>query len=775
MGIFCCLRTAMFRPAARPSSASVLWALACPPGQLLGLALLLPLACTVAWGEEEAAPRTINLIPYVDPQQDALTGEWKRVFFDRIALAMTDKPSVLQLPYEPPNEYDFLVEFTMLGGGDDVVQCVDAGGRSFAWKMGRRHHPPLYCFDLLDGKTVDQNSETASPRSETLEIGKRHTSLIEVRQGGLRALVDGEEYVKWSGDFRRLSMEPAWTLRDDHRLGIGCARHSVVFYRVEVREVRGAGKLTRTRADAKVQVVPTTVEVTNSIGMKLTQIPAGEFLMGASDGFIAYVAKGCREEMESAAREANSAGDHMEWERQHHEKPEVSLKRATDRLERAESMGPRHRVIITKPFLLGTCPVTQREFSAVMGYHKSEFSATGKKKERVAGIDTSRCPVENVSWEEATEYCRQLSAMPEEVAAGRTYRLPTEAEWEYACRAGTTTPLFWDNMGTWDEFAWLAPNSDGRPHPVGEKLPNPWGLYDIVSNVKEWCADWYDPKAYAASPLRDPMGPASGIRRILRGAVFAQPLALLRCEERNTALPGSSWWETGLRVACDVSGAAPQFVQPALPAETPSRSRPATDSQGPDVQLAKKGLLRRMGFFVLADESAFIRYTTTVDRLRVACFNAKRECIDAQGQLDRAKLVQSDVLRARMRARAHMSYSEDWREYHYAERARNSATDALMIVDLSKEDLGKWKKDADADFHRAVDAFGGQCQKLRQMLDTLRDQYVKLAKDAEVQHALAEVNNTGKAQYRLGPSPSAIAAAKRLQHEEELHQQFKAK
>ena len=93
---------------------------------------------------------------------------------------------------------------------------------------------------------------------------------------------------------------------------------------------------------------------------------------------------------------------------------------------------------ITKPFYLGMYEVTQGEYQRVMGTNPSEFSATGKDKDKVAGQDTKRFPVENVSWDEAVEFCRKLSEMPEEKAAGRTYRLPSEAQWEYACRAGST-------------------------------------------------------------------------------------------------------------------------------------------------------------------------------------------------------------------------------------------------------------------------------------------------------------------------------------------------
>jgi formylglycine-generating enzyme required for sulfatase activity len=530
-----------------------------------------------------------------------------------------------------------------------------------------------------------------------------------------------------------------------------------------------SGKLTQTGPDAKIQVTVKPIELTNSIGMKLTQLPAGEFRMGADEQQITRQLNWVRKHAETKTKEA----------REDPEKLEAIAKYTRDLLEQFRGLGPQHRVVITKPFFLGTCPVTQKEFATVMGYNPSDFSAKGRQKDKVVGTDTSRFPVEMVSWETADEFCRQLAALPEEAAAGRTYRLPTEAEWEYACRAGTTTEWFWDHIGRdkWSDFCWLKSNDNGRPHPVGEKRPNPWGLFDMVGNVRVWCADWYDPKAYAASPLREPAGPVSGSRRVRRGAHYAEDWnsGATTSAFREGCAPVWTQNSGGFRIACDVKIATPPHVEPTPRAESPVSTKPTPEGQDPLTQLAKKGLVKRAGYFVLPDEAPFVRYSTTIDRLRVACFHAQRECQDVQQHLDRAKTVQANVLNVRMRARTYMNYSEDWREYRYAERARNNATDALMIADLSKEDVEKWKKDADGDFHRAVDAFGNQCQTLRQMLEKLRKEYVQLAHDVEVERALAEVNNQGNTQYRLGPTPNGIAAARRLEHEEEVHQQLQAK
>jgi len=118
-----------------------------------------------------------------------------------------------------------------------------------------------------------------------------------------------------------------------------------------------------------------------------------------------------------------------------------------------------------------------------------------------------------VSWEDAVEFCRKLSELPAERAAGFAYRLPTEAEWEYACRAGTTTAYsFGDDSAELGEYAWYAENSGGRTQPVGQKKPNPWGLYDMHGNVWEWCQDWH--AAYPTGSVTDPTGPSSGSFRV---------------------------------------------------------------------------------------------------------------------------------------------------------------------------------------------------------------------------------------------------------------------
>jgi len=160
-----------------------------------------------------------------------------------------------------------------------------------------------------------------------------------------------------------------------------------------------------------------------------------------------------------------------------------------------------HEVTISKPFYMGRYEVTQEQYEAITGTNPSQFKG-------------AKNPVESVSWEDAQEFGKKLSAK-----TGKTVQLPTEAQWEYPCRAGTTTRFYsGDADGDLDGVGWYGSNSGGTTHPVGEKKPNTWGLYDMHGNVCEWCADWY--KEYEAGAVTDPTGPATGAFRVLRGGGY---------------------------------------------------------------------------------------------------------------------------------------------------------------------------------------------------------------------------------------------------------------
>ncbi len=232
------------------------------------------------------------------------------------------------------------------------------------------------------------------------------------------------------------------------------------------------------------------VSETNSIGMQLVLIPAGEFLMGS---------------------------------------PATQEGRGSDEQQ--------HPVRITKSFHLSVHEVTQEQYERVTGVNPSF-------------IAVPQHPVDNVSWNNAVRFCSQLSALPEEKAAGRVYRLPTEAEWEYACRAGSTTS--W-NCGNEEirlgDFAWFGNSSRGRVHPVRAKKPNAWGLCDMHGNVWEWCADWYEKDYYASSPVDDPPGPTAGTLRVVRGGGWGSTASDCRAAFRSTGLPIIRDNRLGFRVA----------------------------------------------------------------------------------------------------------------------------------------------------------------------------------------------------------------------------------
>jgi len=248
------------------------------------------------------------------------------------------------------------------------------------------------------------------------------------------------------------------------------------------------------------------VEETNSIGMKLVLIPPGEFEMGSTPEEIAW-----------ALEEGKKNNERQGY------------------FDVVPSEGPRHRVKITMPFHLGMYHVTQDEYEKVMGVNPSGYASTGTDATKVTGKDTSRHPVETVNWDDCVEFCRRLSALPAEQAARRVYRLPTEAEWEYACRAGTTTR--WscgDDEAGLVECAWFKTNADGVTHPVGQKKPNAWGLYDMHGNVWQWCLDWFSQDYYKQSPPDDPPGPPAGSDRVLRGGALGYTSSNCRSAYRGS-------------------------------------------------------------------------------------------------------------------------------------------------------------------------------------------------------------------------------------------------
>jgi len=235
------------------------------------------------------------------------------------------------------------------------------------------------------------------------------------------------------------------------------------------------------------------VETTNSAGMKFVLIPAGEFLMGSSDG------------------------------------------RSDDK--------PPHKVRITKPFYLGQYEVTVGQFRQFV--NESGYADAGERWETAFPSQTDAHPVVNVSWDAAKAFCDWLSKKEH-----KEYRLPTEAEWEYACRAGSAGKYcFGDDEAALGEYAWHSGNSGSQTHPVGQKKPNAWALHDMHGNAWEWCADWYGSDYYASSPADDPQGPSSGAVRVLRGGAWYIVARLSRSANRASDSPDCRYHNNGFRVA----------------------------------------------------------------------------------------------------------------------------------------------------------------------------------------------------------------------------------
>ena len=199
---------------------------------------------------------------------------------------------------------------------------------------------------------------------------------------------------------------------------------------------------------------------------------------------------------------------------------------------------PQHKVTISKGFYMGVCEVTQSQYKAIMGSNPSGH----KKWLRGGGL-----PVECVSWDEATTFCNELGRRE-----NRTYRLPTEAEWEYACRAGRSGTLFsFGNGSMISEYAWFKRNSDAETHATGKKKPNAFGLYDMHGNVNEWCSDWYDDHYPTTDDQIDPQGPTTGSFRVLRGGSYNCSSTECRSAWRIYSTPYEKTYSFGFRVVLE--------------------------------------------------------------------------------------------------------------------------------------------------------------------------------------------------------------------------------
>lgn len=298
----------------------------------------------------------------------------------------------------------------------------------------------------------------------------------------------------------------------------------------------------------------TRAQHTNSIGISFVRIPAGSFMMGAGDD----------------DREAGAA-----------EKP-------------------RHRVTITRPFYLARHEVTLAQWEAVMGSSPYTAQRSNPYYDLPGMAERLRKPSNpaTVSWNDAQDFIRRLN----EREGHDRYRLPTEAEWEYAARAGTTTAYsFGNDARQLGRYAWYGEDfASGATHPVGQKLPNPWGLYDVHGNVWEWVQDWYSEAYYANSPASDPPGPATGTSRTVRGGSWHVTSGSWRSSFRKPYAPDYRGISIGFRLLLEEEAA-------------PSRRSQSPMSQVPTEQQAVHALYSRMHRAMVASDTRLLASMLTDD------------------------------------------------------------------------------------------------------------------------------------------------------------------
>lgn len=255
---------------------------------------------------------------------------------------------------------------------------------------------------------------------------------------------------------------------------------------------------------AHTATLPSSKEYTNSIGMRLVCIEPGSFTMGKDDTPLP---------MEMAGHDWRVQGDFDEH--------------------------PAHKVTISNSFYMGVYQVTNAQYEQFDLQHRGL-----RGKLHFSRMDDEA--VVFVNWYDAVRFCEWLSDKE-----GIPYRLPTEAEWEYACRAGSKNKYkyyFGNDVDLLEEYEWFKENSENKTHPVGLKLPNGFGLYDMLGNVWEWCQDWYDEKYYRRKIFNNPKGPNFGDYRVNRGGSFGTSFSFSRITIRGSVKPNFRSHSLGFRV-----------------------------------------------------------------------------------------------------------------------------------------------------------------------------------------------------------------------------------
>ena len=507
--------------------------------------------------DPERWKNAIDLLALIDPVKDTVSGTWS---VRDGALSVQQGPPLvaprIEMPYRPPAEYDFRIVFARVNGNLDISQVLSKSGKSFVWHMGSWSNS-ICGFDLIDGKNVKDNSSSVKV-DPCIQRGRRYTSVVEVRNGGIKAYLDGRLLTSWATDYHDMGIEPGWKLRDSALLGVGTYCTWATFHSVEVCEVSGKGTFTRPDDPAAKEAKKKQDEVWakrekagaaqpgagalpkelsldlgGGVKMEFVLVPAGEFDMGSNDADA---------------------------------RPEEK---------------PVHRVKISKPYYIGKHDVTVVQFRSFADAMKFQTEAEKQNKgwtvkdgkwQEVRGASwrnpgfkqEDNHPVVVVTWNDAREVCRWATK-----ATGRTVRLPTEAEWEYAAR-GPKSPKYpwgdkWEGIMAnvadaslrragfnmqWGEIK----EDDGYPFtsPGGAYKNASWcGAYDMAGNVWQWCQDYWNDKSYADSPAVDPPGPATGTDRVHRGGCWLDAPGRCRSARRYGYGPGGRDANCGFRVVVE--------------------------------------------------------------------------------------------------------------------------------------------------------------------------------------------------------------------------------
>jgi formylglycine-generating enzyme required for sulfatase activity len=330
------------------------------------------------------------------------------------------------------------------------------------------------------------------------------TLVVEVADPGVSVTVDGGDVVITGAGAKEIRLKPGQHKVEASKDGKLVSRELVAVTnngRQVVRVSQEAGTGGHVATVDRPEAAGPPADHTNTLGMKFKLIPAGKFTMGSG-----------QQEIDRCLELPGNGEYHKD-------------------LLRAE--GPEHQVEITRPFYLGTTKVTVGQFRQFL--EANPTYNVGDERWKAPGFSQSdNHPVVWVSWINAADFCVWLSAKE-----GKLYRLPTEAEWEYSCRAGKsgTRYCYGDDEEQLDSYAWYAKNAEGRTHPVASRKPNPWGFYDMHGHAWEWCKDYYDSNYYRSSPVKDPMGPSAGIDRVGRGGAFDRPAAFCRSAVRGHVIP----------------------------------------------------------------------------------------------------------------------------------------------------------------------------------------------------------------------------------------------